>query len=195
MNVRLRFKDPANPVRYIRGRDLVPHPLNWRTHPEGQQNALRGVLAEVGLADVVKGYELPDGRVQVIDGHLRAEVLPDQDIPVLILDVTADEANRLLATFDAVGDLAGVNAENLELLLGEVRFQNAAVTAMLEDLAKSAPPVDAGGHGEGGGGGEEEPPAARWGVLVDCAGEPEQVRLIGLLVANGYEGKFRALVG
>ena len=29
---------------------LRPHPNNWRTHPRAQQDALRGVLAEIGYA-------------------------------------------------------------------------------------------------------------------------------------------------
>jgi hypothetical protein len=44
--------------------------------------------------------ELPDGRLQLIDGHLRSDITPDMDVPVLILDITEAEADKLLATLD-----------------------------------------------------------------------------------------------
>ena len=47
MNIRDRIKE----LRRVRAGDLRPHPKNWRTHPENQHNALRGMLAEVGYVD------------------------------------------------------------------------------------------------------------------------------------------------
>lgn len=136
MKIKIRFKYPDNPIRYIKGSDLVPHPQNWRTHPTAQLDALRGVFAEVGMVDAVKGIELEDGRVMLIDGHARAEILPDQEIPVLILDLTPEEAKKILATFDTVGDLAGVDTELLDSLLAQVNSENIAISQMLAQLAE-----------------------------------------------------------
>lgn len=183
MNVRVRFKNLSNPVRYIRGRDLAPHPANWRTHPTAQLDSLRGVLAEVGFADVVKGFELPDGRVMLIDGHARAEVLPDQEIPVLVLDVSVDEANKLLATFDPIGAMAGADGEKLDALLREVETDNDALTAMLNTLASD------NGLASGQ---EPDPPAGpdeipeQFQILVVCETEQEQTELLETLTAEGY---------
>jgi hypothetical protein len=44
MNVRDRVKE----LRRVRAGDLIPNERNWRTHPDRQKDALRGVLAEVG---------------------------------------------------------------------------------------------------------------------------------------------------
>ena len=85
--------------------DLLPNPKNWRRHPKAQQDALRGVLAEIGFADALLARETDRG-LMLIDGHLRAETAPDQDVPVLILDVTAVEADKLLATLDPLAGLA-----------------------------------------------------------------------------------------
>jgi hypothetical protein len=191
MNVRIRFKDPANPIRYIRGKDLAPHPLNWRTHPTDQLDALKGILADVGIADAVKGFELPDGRVMLIDGHARAEVMPDQEIPVLMLDVTEEEAKKLLAVFDPVGDLAGANAGKLGELLAGVESGNAAVQALLDSLA-SQHGIGAEGEGEGDGGGGAEPAAAeavpeKFQVLVILDDERKQAALLERLAGEGYE--------
>jgi hypothetical protein len=44
----------------------------------------------------VRARELPDGRLQLIDGHLRAETTLDDVVPVLVLDVIEEEADKLL---------------------------------------------------------------------------------------------------
>jgi hypothetical protein len=100
------IRDRIVELRRLLARDLVPNPRNWRRHPKAQAAALRGLLAEVGYADALLGRELPDGRVMLIDGHLRAETTPDQAVPVLILDVDEDEANKILATLDPLAGMA-----------------------------------------------------------------------------------------
>jgi len=88
MPIRDRIKD----LRRVRAGDLRPNPRNWRTHPQAQQDALRGVLAEVGYADALLARELPDGALELVDGHLRADLDPEQLVPVLVLDVDEAEA-------------------------------------------------------------------------------------------------------
>ena len=60
--------------RRVRAGDLVPHEWNYRLHPEGQRQALRALYAEVGFARSLRAYELPDGRLKRIDGHLRRDL-------------------------------------------------------------------------------------------------------------------------
>lgn len=100
--------------------------------------ALRGVLEEVGVADVLKAWVRPDGAVELIDGHLRAEELQDHEWNVAILDVTEHEARYLLATHDPLGAMATADAGILDALLREINSGEAAVTQMLEDLAEGA---------------------------------------------------------
>src|ERR1700733_8631272 len=88
------IRDRIIDLRRVKGADLVPSAKNWRTHPTEQADALRGLLADIGFAGAARARELPDGRLQLIDGHLRAETVPDQPIPVLVLDVTEDEADK-----------------------------------------------------------------------------------------------------
>lgn len=132
MNIRNRITD----FRMVKASELRPNPRNWRKHPEAQQNALRGILAEVGYVDALLARTLPDGSLELVDGHLRAETTPDQEVPVLVLDVTEAEADKILATFDPLGDMAEANAEALAELLGDVETNNAAVQAMLDELAE-----------------------------------------------------------
>jgi hypothetical protein len=104
-------------------------------HPPGQQDVLKGLLAELGYCDAVLARELADGQLQLIDGHLRCETTPDMAVPVLVLDVTEAEADKLLLTLDPLAGLAQANREALVSLLANVDSDSAAVQAMLADLA------------------------------------------------------------
>lgn len=132
------IRDRVKELRRVRARDLRPSPKNWRTHPESQRNALRGLLAEIGYADALLARELPDGSLELIDGHLRAETTPDETVPVLIVDVDEAEAAKLLATLDPLAAMAEASATALDALLRDVDSSNEAVQAMLAELAEKA---------------------------------------------------------
>jgi hypothetical protein len=96
-------------------------------------DALRGSLSEIGWADAVLARETPAG-LMVIDGHARVEIAPDAEIPVLVLDVTEEEAALLLATLDPLAGLAGTDAAKLDDLLSELRPQSEALQQMLAEM-------------------------------------------------------------
>jgi hypothetical protein len=131
----MEIRDRIKELRRVKAKELVPNPRNWRTHPKKQQDALKGLLAEIGYADALLARELPDGSLMLVDGHLRAETTPNDKVPVLILDVTEEEANKLLLTLDPLAAMAEASTEALGKLLMENSSQNAAVTEMLETLA------------------------------------------------------------
>ena len=140
MNIRDRIKE----LRRVRAGDLRPHPKNWRKHPQEQHDALRGILAEVGFVDALMVRELPDGALQIVDGHLRAETTPDAEVPVLIVDLDDKEADKVLATFDPLGAMAEPDELVLEQLLKGIETDSEALAAMLEQLSDDA------GCGNGG---------------------------------------------
>lgn len=133
-----KFADRIKGLLWLPPSRVEPSPSNFRTHGTRQQAAMRGVLSEIGVAGAVIAW-VPDdrarallargpfgtwsasfkGQVRLIDGHLRREQLR-QDIPVLITDLDEREAAKALATFDAVGDLAGVDSGLLSRLLDDV---------------------------------------------------------------------------
>ena len=88
----MQIRDRIKELRRVKATELRPNPANWRTHPVAQQDALRGVLAEIGYADALLARETDDGELVLIDGHLRAETTPDVMVPVLVLDVDEAEA-------------------------------------------------------------------------------------------------------
>ena len=129
----MTYRDRIVELRRIRAGDLAPAPLNWRRHPAHQQEAMKGILDEIGYADAVLARETPDG-LELIDGHLRASLDDDQIVPVLVLDLDADEAKQLLVTLDPLAAMAETDTEALSSLLADISFSDPTITAMLESL-------------------------------------------------------------
>ena len=134
----MQIRNRVRELRRVKAVDLVPNPKNWRTHPKGQQDALRGILAEVGYADALLARELPDGSLMLVDGHLRAETTPEQEVPVLVLDIDEAEADKLLLSLDPLAALAETNAVALDALLREVDTGSEGLQQMYADLAEAA---------------------------------------------------------
>jgi hypothetical protein len=131
MNIRDRIKE----LRRVPASELRPSPMNWRTHPPAQIDALKGALAELGIVGTALARELPDGSLELIDGHARAQVLGDGLVPVLVLDVDEAEAKKILATYDPLGDIATADAAMLNQLLHEVDITSPGLMQMLDELA------------------------------------------------------------
>ena len=102
----LKIKDRVKELRRVKASELIANPRNWRRHPKDQADAMRGVLAEIGFADALLVRGTPEG-LQLIDGHLRADITGDTPVPVLVLDVTEAEADKLLVTLDPLAAMAG----------------------------------------------------------------------------------------
>ena len=133
----MKIRDRIKSFRRVKASELLPNPKNWRTHPQAQQDAMRGLLAEIGFAGAALARETKAG-LMLLDGHLRAALAPDQKIPVLVLDVTEAEAAKLLATFDPVGKMADADPEALAALLADIDTESEALQAMLDGLAAEA---------------------------------------------------------
>ena len=134
----MKIRDRIKELRRVKASELIPNPKNWRTHPIAQQDALKGILAEVGFAGAVLARELDDGTLMLIDGHMRAEATTDQEIPVLILDVDEAESDKLLATFDPIAAMAESDPHALDALLRNVDTGSEALQKMLAELADGA---------------------------------------------------------
>lgn len=184
MEIRNRVKQ----LRLVRLKDLRPNPRNWRTHPPCQRRALEAVLAEVGFADALIARELPDGSLELIDGHLRAELLPDDRLPVLVLDVDQQEADKLLASLDPLAALAGRNQDAVAALIARVQSESEHLQALFRglregtNLAEPAPRV-----GESA---ADEPKPVKIGesfqLVIECHDESQQRELYERLTKEGY---------
>lgn len=180
----MQIRDRIKGLRRVRAGDLVPNSKNWRTHPKSQRDALRGVLADVGYADALLARELPDGRLELVDGHLRAETTPDLQVPVLVLDVNEAEAEKILLTHDPLAAMAEADQQKIRELFDSCEFEHPQVLAMLEALEKE---VERASH-------QFDDPAERpeveipasFQVVVECGDEQEQQAMYERLRKEGY---------
>ena len=179
----MKIRDRIKTLRRVQASELKPNPRNWRLHPDRQQEALRGLLAEIGYIDALLARELPDGTLELIDGHLRAETTPHEQVPVLVVDLSEEESTLALATLDPLSALAEPDHAQLDGLLAETRTENSAVRQMLDDLEK---PTDQ----------SVESPLPRdtlvpdsFQVVVDCADERQQRDLYERLTTEGWNCK------
>ena len=142
-----KIRDRIRELRRVPAGELRANPRNWRKHPDAQQKALRGALAEIGFADAVLARELEGGELELIDGHLRTEESEaDQLVPTLVLDLSEEEADKLLATLDPLGAMADADAAALDSLLAGVDVEDQWLRQMVEDLRdESAEKPEPGG--------------------------------------------------
>src|SRR5262245_62903142 len=173
-------------VRHVRVRagDLVPHELNPRRHPDAQRQALEDLYREVGFARSLLAYALPDGRLKLIDGHLRRDLDPDREVEVEVLDVTEEEARALLLSIDPLAALAEQQEQLYERLreltpAGSEELE-AAWHASTEAYWRAVEPVESCGADALG---------EQWYVLVTCRDERQQTELLGRFQAEGLACK------
>ena len=179
----MQIKDRIKEFRRVTASQLKPNPKNWRTHPDRQKDVLKGVLAEIGYADALLARELSDGTLELIDGHLRAETTPDQDVPVLVLDLSEDEADKLLAVLDPLAALAGKDEQLLASLVELLETDNAAMQSLLDEMIaqNDASLVDENGDTPL----KDLDIPKCYQIVVECESETEQQELYEMLIAQG----------
>lgn len=169
--------------------NLLANPANWRLHPQFQQDALKGVLNEIGWVQRVivnqrTGY--------VVDGHARVAVAMREgatEVPVLYVDLSEREEALILATLDPIGGLAGTDGEQLRALLEDVSTGDAALQQLLADMAKGVEPVSIIDPGLDDEPDDQSGYKEQYGVIVICKSEGEQEQAYNRLMELGYECK------
>jgi hypothetical protein len=176
----------TNPVRNriaghrrVRAGDLVPHELNYRLHPEQQKAALQALYEEIGFARSLLAYELPDGRLKLIDGHLRRDLDPEMLVDVEVLDVSDAEARTLLLSIDPLAGLAQTNAETHARLRELTPSGSAAVNALWDATARNQAKAEAWLSKAAAPGREQ------FLILVECRDEEHQVALLQKFQTDG----------
>jgi hypothetical protein len=168
--------------RRVRAGDLVPHELNFRLHPESQRAALAALYQEIGFARSLLVYELPDGRLKLIDGHLRRDLDPDLQVDVEVLDVDADEARALLLSMDPLAALAQTDSHIHTRLLEATPTHNQALAELWHAAERAGAQA------------KEflESKAAipeQFLILVECADEKQQRELLERFQVDGLTCK------
>ena len=116
---------------------IMFNPRNWRIHPLSQQDALKGVLEEVGWVQQV----IVNKRTgNLIDGHLRCQLAAREGastIPVVYVDVSEDEEALVLATLDPIGAMAATDKQKLDELFAGIESENEQVNALIKNIAEN----------------------------------------------------------
>lgn len=128
------MRDRIIDFRRVPASTLRANPRNWRRHPDSQRRALQAMLDSVGIADALIAYDTPDG-LTLIDGHLRQDMTGDQEMPVLVLDLTDDEADTVLATLDPLAAMAQTDTDALLTLMSSIETDDADLMGLFEALA------------------------------------------------------------
>lgn len=175
----------------IRAGDLVPHELNPRTHSEAQRDALRHLYDRIGFARSLLAYRLPDGRLKLIDGHLRQSMDPDQVVDVEVLDVTDEEARTLLLSIDPLAQLADYDQSALQALREITQTDNDTLHNLWQTLGQAANATQ--DEVEKIRRGAKPPPpqnhASQFAIFIQCNDERHQVETLKLLRSQGYHCK------
>lgn len=133
----MEIKDRVKEFKRIKASELKANPKNWRLHDTIQREALQSVLNNVGMAGAVVVYENKDKEFVIIDGHLRADINDEQEIPTLILDVNDEEADLLLATYDPISEMAKSDNTMLSDLLKTIDTGDENLQTLLHDIDES----------------------------------------------------------
>jgi ParB-like chromosome segregation protein Spo0J len=132
---------------------------------------MKNVLQTIGYADALIARETEDGKLALIDGHLRADVSPNVEVPVLVVDLNEREAKELLLVHDPIGALAERDDEAVARLLEDFEATNETLERFIGDEFKLVlADVDAESL-------QESKPVAipnLFQIIVECEDETEQ---------------------
>jgi len=115
--------------------NILFNPRNWRIHPLNQQDALKGVLEEVGW---VQQVIINKRTGNLIDGHLRCQLAAregNKTIPVLYVDIDEAEEELVLATLDPIAGMAATDKAKLEQLFQDINSDNENVQKLISEIA------------------------------------------------------------
>lgn len=134
------MKDRVKELIRVPAKDIFPADFNWRTHPDFQRKAVQASIEELGFFSPLECWH-DNGRLILLDGHLRQELIaagigPDTEVPVVVLDLSEDEAKKAILIKDPLAGMAGANKERLSQLLSEVEVQNEQLKKTLANIAK-----------------------------------------------------------
>ena len=113
---------------------ILFNPSNWRIHPKAQQEALEGVLSQVGwVQDVIINKHTGN----LIDGHLRCQVAArnnEKTIPVVYVDLSAEEENLILASLDPIAAMAATDKTKLDDLLQNIQSDDERIQNLIAEI-------------------------------------------------------------
>ena len=143
-----RFRDRIRELRRVRCGDIEEHPGNIRRHGGAQMGALTGDLVERGKTRPLIAFPAdglgPKGdfdRLMFADGHGRRGIDPDEVWPVIVTDLTREEADRDLFC-DSIGEMATYDPVALDAAIRAAETGCQEIADMLTQLWEDNKPPD-----------------------------------------------------
>lgn len=115
---------------------LLANPLNFRLHPDYQQQALAGSIDEIGF---IRSLTVNKRTGRVVDGHLRVTLAARSNVetlPVEYVDLDEDEEAMALASLDPIAALAETDKAKMQELYNMIQSDDERVKQMLLDIAE-----------------------------------------------------------
>lgn len=112
---------------------LMPHPLNWRKHPQFQRDSLKAILQRIGW---VQNVVVNRRTGRLIDGHLRVALameMQEPQVPVLYVDLSEEEEKVVLASLDPIGDYSTADLAVLTRLYESIAQGNEVLRDVTAD--------------------------------------------------------------
>lgn len=115
-------------------KDLNKNPKNWRIHTQLQSKSMEAILNKVGwVQEVIVNKRTGN----LVDGHLRVELACKRnqtEIPVKYVDLSEEEEDLILLTYDPIGALVQADAKALKDLADFVDREDADICALIENI-------------------------------------------------------------
>lgn len=115
---------------------LLANPLNFRLHPDNQQQSLAGAIDDIGF---IRSVTVNKRTGRVIDGHLRVTLALRsgvQELPVEYVDLSEAEEAQALLSLDPIAAMAASDKEKLDELMRQVQSDDERVQAMMGEFAE-----------------------------------------------------------
>lgn len=113
---------------------LNKNPKNWRVHTRLQTKSMEAVLDKIGwVQEVIVNKRTGN----LVDGHLRVELASkrkETEIPVKYVDLSEEEEELVLLTYDPIGALIQADAEALKELADAADREDEGIRALIEDI-------------------------------------------------------------
>lgn len=114
--------------------EIRANPANWRAHSQEQREAMREIFAKVGWISRV----IVNRRTGLlIDGHMRVEEaarIGAKTVPVEFVDLSVEEERAVLAVFDPIAAMAGIDRDRLRAVLGDLTGDTEGLSKLIDDL-------------------------------------------------------------
>ena len=114
---------------------LLANPLNFRLHPDNQQQALAGAIDDIGF---IRSVTVNQRTGRVVDGHLRVTLAARsgvESLPVEYVDLSEAEEAQALLSLDPIAAMAASDKAKLDELMRAVQSDDERVQAMISELA------------------------------------------------------------